>query len=327
MEDKTKKLARIINFSMLGVLAIFIIASVATSMYTVSEQETAVVTQFGKAIGESGAGLHFKIPFMQQVYTVNMTTRGMELGYKSQGTHDSMTNVSVETESFMITRDFNFVNIDFYVEWKVSNATKYLFRSSDPEGLLRNILQSEARSAVSMYDVDDVLTTAKSEIQTRMKEEVLAKLDAYDIGIVVTNISIQDAEPPTAQVISAFKDVENAKQNKDTEINIANTYNNEIIPSARAEADKIIREAEGEKEARISEAKGQVARFNEMYAEYVNNKEITKTRIYLETMESVLPGVKVYIQSGGQEDILKIMDIAPDEGNQPVNNGVNGGNE
>jgi membrane protease subunit HflK len=197
-------------------------------MYTVSEQEQAVITQFGKAYTRTDAGLHFRIPIVQQVHKVNMTTRGMELGYMSQGLHSEI-NVNVETESFMITKDFNFVTIDFYVEWRVSDATKFLFKSNDPEGLLRNILQSEARSIVSSFNVDDILTTAKPEIQSKMKEAVLEKLEYYDLGLTITNISIQDAQPPTDYVVAAFKNVENSKQTKETDINIANTYSNGVI--------------------------------------------------------------------------------------------------
>ncbi len=298
--EQLKKVSQSIKIG-IGVLIVLLLGF--NSFYTVNEQQKAVIMQFGKAISTSDAGLHFKIPLIQSVRNVKMTTNGMEFGYRTV----EETNESVESESFMITKDFNFVTVDFYVEWRVSDPTKYLFNSADPEGLLRNILQAEARSVVSSYNVDDVLTTAKSEIQAKVKESVLYKLDEYDLGIVVSNLTIQDTEPPTQEVIAAFKNVENAKQHKDTEINLANTYNNEVIPKARAEADKIIKEAEADKEARINEAKGQVARFNEMFKQYILNKDITKSRIYLETMEQILPDVKVFVDGGS--DTLKVLNI------------------
>jgi membrane protease subunit HflK len=300
LEEKLKKRILLLIY---GAVALIVIAVVIFgSFYTVSEQEQAVVTQFGKPVGTSGAGLHFKVPLVQEITNVDMTTRKMEFGY------DSTTGASIDSESFMITKDFNFVNVDFFVEWKVSDPIKFLFNSRDPVGLMRNILQAEARSIVSGYNVDDVLTLSKVEIQTKIKDSVVNKIDAYDLGIYVSNITLQDSQPPTEEVVAAFKDVENAKQSKDTAINGANKYKNELIPQADAEADKIVKEAEGIKEARINEADGQVARFNEMYEEYSRNKDITKTRIYLETMEEVIPNMNVIIDSSG-DDILKIMDL------------------
>ncbi len=273
------------------------------SVYTVSEQEQAVIMRFGRAEGMKTAGLHFKIPFVESVEKVSMVTRGMEIGYRTRdGVYEN-----IESESFMITKDFNFVMIDFYVEYKVSDPVKFLYKSVDAEGLLRNAIQAEARTVVSSYNVDEVLTVAKTEIQSRIKEEILNKLDQYQIGIFVTNITIQDASPPTNQVTAAFKDVENAKQEKETAINTASREYNERIPSARASADAILKEAEGVKLARINEAKGQVARFENMFSEFIKNPSITRTRMYLETLENILPGVKVYIDYGN--GALKLLNL------------------
>ena len=299
MEMDVKKL---INMIKIGVVAIVAVILVYGSVYTVSEQEQAVITQFGKYVETTDAGLRFKIPFIQRVQKVPTITKGMTFGYQIVNGQET----SNENESFMITKDFNFVNVDFYVEWKVSDPVAFLFNSADPEGLLRNILQSEARSVVSGYIVDDVLTTGKTTIQNTVRENVTRKVDEYNLGISVVNVAMQDAEPPTEEVRSAFKNVENAKQNMETEINGANTYANQIIPQARAEANKLVQEAEAVKEARTNEAHGQTARFNAMFTEYIQNKDITKTRMYLETMESILPNVKTIVDSS---DITKIMDL------------------
>ena len=308
-----KELQKVFLGIKLGVTAILAVLLLYGSIYTVSEQERAVITQFGKVVSETGAGLHFKIPFIQGVRKVETITKGLELGYRTTNGQ----TVSVESESFMITKDFNFVNVDFYVEWRVSEPVKYLYNSEKPEILLQNILQSEARSVVSSYNVDDVLTTGKTAIQNAVREGVLAKLAEYDLGIYVSNVSIQDAEPPTAEVAAAFKNVENAKQNMETEVNVANTYANQILPQARADADKLVREAEAVREARINEAKGQTARFNAMFSEYIRNKDITKTRIYLETMEQILPDVKVVV---GGDDITKILDLSKNQTDDTVRN-------
>lgn len=306
---------KVVLYIELGIVALVLLFAAFNCFYTVSEQQQAIILQFGKAIDTQKAGLHFKIPFIQQVELVDMTVRGMEFGYTSANGNYT----SIESESLMITNDFNFVSVDFYIEWNVSVPEKFLFNSASPESTLRNILQSEARSVVSSYTVDEVLTTAKGMIQSKVKEGVIAKLASYDIGVMITNISIQDTVPPTAEVVSAFKNVENAKQNKDTDINRAKTYKNEIIPKANAEADRIIKEAEAIRESRLNEATGQVARFNEMYGEYIRNKDITRKRMYLEAMEEILPGVKVIVESTDDSGLLKLIDL--------TNGGSNAGEE
>jgi membrane protease subunit HflK len=202
------------------------------------------------------------------------------------------------------------------VEWRVSDPVKFLYNSRDPASLLHNIIQAEARSVVASFNVDEVLTSARPEIQQTIWEGAINKINEYDLGIMISRVTIQDVEPPTAEVISAFMDVVNAREHRETEINRAYTYRNEIIPAAEAEADRITKEAEGVKEARINEARGQFARFNEMFTEYALNPEITRTRLYLETMEQVLPGVTVYVADSNSSDILKILNLNEGSANE-----------
>ena len=153
------------------------------------------------------------------------------------------------------------------------------------------------RNVVGSYPVDEVLTTGKNEIQASIKEMVVSRLEEQDLGIQLVNITIQDSEPPTVEVMEAFKAVETAKQGKETALNNANKYRNEQIPSAEAQADAIIQAAEAEKAARINEATAQVARFNAMYEEYIKNPEVTRQRMFFEAMEEILPDLKVIIES------------------------------
>ncbi len=197
----------------------------------------------------------------------------------------------------MITSDYNFVNVDFYVEWRVTDPVKYLYASRQPELILKTLAQSYIRDTIGLYPVDDVITTGKNQIQSEIKEKIMNRLEKEDVGVQLVNITIQDAEPPTAEVLTAFKEVETAKQGKETAVNNANKYRSEKIPAAEAQADQILRRAEAQKEARINEANGQVARFESMYNEYVQYPLITKQRMYYEAMEQMLPGVKVVIQS------------------------------
>jgi membrane protease subunit HflK len=154
--------------------------------------------------------------------------------------------------------------------------------------------------------VDDVMTTAKSEIQQKIRESLMTKLESGNIGLQLVNVMIQDVEPPTNDVLSAFKSVETAKQGADTAINNANRYRNEQLPSAEAEADRIIQAAEANKASRIAEAEGQTARFNKMYEEYRNYPLITRKRLFYETMEDVLPDLEIVVTDGSTQSILPI---------------------
>ncbi len=261
------------------------------SAYQIREQEQAVLTTFGNAKAVTEPGLHFKIPFIQKVRKVNTTIQGFPIGYSLE------TDVTNEAESLMITSDYNFVNVDFFVEYRFSDPVKALYNSADPVGILKNISQSSIRSIIGSYPVDDVLTTGKNEIQAAIKAEIISRLDEQDLGVQLVNITIQDSEPPITQVMEAFKAVETAKQGKETALNNANKYKNEQLPLAKAQADGIRKEAEAQKTKRINEATAQVARFNAMYEEYAKNPTITKQRMFYEAMEEILPELKVIIES------------------------------
>ena len=259
------------------------------SVYIISEQENAVVTTFGVPQAVTTSGLHFKIPFVQKVTKLDMTIKGMAIGY------DQRTNESLPDESLMITSDFNFVNVDFFLEYRVTDPVQYLYASEEPTLILKTLAQSYIRDTIGLYPVDDVITTGKNQIQSEIKDKIAARIDAEDIGLQLVNITIQDAEPPTMEVLAAFKEVENAKQGADTAVNNANKYRSEKLPAAEAQADQIVQNAEAVKEGRINEAAGQVARFNSMYEEYSKYPTITKQRMYFETMEEVLPELRVII--------------------------------
>ena len=192
----------------------------------------------------------------------------------------------------------------------MSNPIKALYAAEKPVVILKNIAQSHIRSTISAYDVDSVITSGKNEIQAVIRDKIVAELEERDIGLQLVNITIQDAEPPTEAVLEAFKAVETAKQEKETVINNANKYRNEALPAAEADADQIAKEADAKKQARINEAEGQVARFNAMYEEYVKNPLITKQRMFYETMEEVLPDMKVVI-GGSNTDLTTVLPLAP----------------
>ena len=270
-------------------IAVFLVLAVMNSYYTLKEDQYAVITTFGKPTMVSTSGLKLKLPFVQHVTKVTKTIQGFPLGYRIGSTQ------SVDEESLMITYDYNFVNVDFYVEYRVTDPIKFLFNSEDPVGILKMLCQSYIRDTIGLYNVDTVITTGKSEIQAAIKEKVMQRLESEDIGLQLTNIRIQDAEPPTSEVQRAFTAVETAKQSADTTVNNAKKYANEVIPAAAADADQIIKSAEAYKESKINEASGQAARFAELYEEYQKYPLITKQRLFYEAMESILPEMKLYI--------------------------------
>ncbi len=268
-------------------LALYLFAG---SVYTLKENEYAVVTTFGMPDVVEESGIHFKIPYIQELKKVPKTINGFPIGYETNSED------FLDKESFMITRDYNFVNVDFYVAYRVTDPIKYLYSSEDPIAILKNLTQSYIRDTIGLYDVDSVITTGKNEIQASIKDKIVVRLEQEDIGIQLVNITIQDAEPPTQEVINAFKNVENAKQGKETSINRANQKRNEDIPAARAAADETVKTAQAQAKERVNEAKGQTARLNELYAEYQKYPLITKQRMFYETMEEILPGMKIIIE-------------------------------
>ena len=283
------------------IIAIALVAVIALAslscFYTVDDKQQAVVTTFGKVTDITDAGVHFKLPFgIQQLHKVNVNVyQKIELGYSSTGNGYAIN----ENESTMITGDYNIVNVDFFVEYKISDPVQYLFSSNQPELILRNLIQSQVRNVVGSSTVDAILTDGKENIQMQVKDLVSQILQEYNIGLTLVDVKIQDAEPPTKDVIEAFKAVETAKQQAETVINDAKAYQNAQLPLAEAQADQLIQNAEYLRQKRINEAIEQVAMFEAMYAEYALNPDITLSRMYYEAITEILPNVKLFINTSG----------------------------
>ena len=289
------------------VVVLFLAIGALTCFYTVDDKQQAVVTTFGKVTDVVDAGMHFKLPFgIQNVRKVDVNVyQKIELGYRSDGSDYGYE--TVDDESSMITGDYNIVNVDFFIEYKISDPEKYLYASDSPELILRNLIQSQVRNVVGSSSVDSVLTDGKESIQMQVKDLVTEILAEYDIGLTLVDVKIQDSEPPTVEVVEAFKAVETAKQKAETVVNDAMAYQNAKLPDAQAQADKLIQNAEYLKQKRINEAKEQVAMFNAMYEEYARNPEITRSRMYYEAISEILPGVKLYINTMGGEVTVDMM--------------------
>lgn len=304
-KEKVKKYSR---YLLIGIVGICLLIGVFTCFYTVDDKQQAVVTTFGKVTDVVDAGLHFKLPFgIQKAEMVDVNVyQKIELGYTTESDGD----YTVDTdESTMITGDYNIVNVDFFVEYKISNPEKYLYASNDPVLVMRNLIQSQVRNVVGSTSVDSVLTDGKENIQMQVKELVTEILEEYDIGLSLVDVRIQDSEPPTQEVIEAFKAVETAKQKAETVVNDAKAYQNAKLPDAQAQADKLLQNAEYLRQNRINDAVQQVAMFEAMYAEYAQNPEITRSRMYYEAISQILPGVKLYVNTGDSANVDMLLPL------------------
>ena len=293
---------------LLGLLTLVLLIGVFTSFYTVDDKQQAVVTTFGAVTDITEPGLHFKLPFgIQKVRRVDVNVyQKIELGYITDSTGTAVTKTS---ESTMITGDYNIVNVDFFVEYKISDPVKFLYSSSNPELILRNLIQSQVRNVVGSSSVDAVLTDGKENIQMQVKDLVTQILAEYDIGLTLVDVRIQDSEPPTQAVIEAFKAVETAKQQAEAVVNEAKAYQNAQLPNAEAQVDRLLQDAEYQYTKRVNEASEKVALFNATFAQYSLNPEITLSRMYYEAIMEVLPGVKVYINTSGDDDVQMLLPL------------------
>ena len=298
------------KIAVISMICLAVLIGVLTCFYTVDDKQQAVVTTFGKVTEITEPGLHFKLPFgIQQAHKVDVNVyQKIELGYTTTQNGMPITNTK---ESTMITGDYNIVNVDFFVEYKISDPVAFLYSSTNPELILRNLIQSQVRNVVGSSTVDSVLTDGKENIQMQVKELVTQILSEYDVGLTLVDVRIQDSEPPTVAVIEAFKNVETAKQRAEAVVNDAIAYQNAQIPNAKAQADKLIQNAQYLKQKRINEAIEQVAMFSAMYEEYAQNPDITKSRMYFEAISEILPDVTLYINTsaGDGSDVQMLLPL------------------
>ena len=322
-EKEQVSIARKIRLVAIGIfVGLLVIICLFRCFYSVDEQHNAVVTQFGSIVKVDTAGFYFKAPW-QSVTKVDMTTHGTGIGYIVSEDGQNLTDTD---NGIMITSDFNLLNIDFYLEYRVSDPVAYLYNSENPEQILSNIALANIRTVVSNYTVDEAMTTGKGQIQADIKEAIISDLDKENIGLTIVNITVQDSEPPTSEITAAFKSVETAKQGADTAMNNALQYQNSEIPNAEADADAIIQQAEATKAARIAEANGQVARFNEMYDQYAQFPLITKRRMFYEKLNEVIPGCKIIITDGSTSTMYPLDSFATTTTSTPTDSS-NGGED
>ena len=286
-----------------------------TGVYMVGPDEVGVVRTFGEytRVAQSGLNYHFPYP-IEQVNTPAVTeVKRIEIGFRTLRNGQYRT---VEKESLMLTGDENIVDAEMIVQYKIKDPVAYLFNIMEPELTVREAAEASLRTVVGRNKIDETLTTGKFQIQEGTKSQLQAILDKYESGIHVVAVQLQDVSPPK-EVIGAFKDVASAKEDKNRMINQAEGYRNDVIPKARGEAEAMIRDAEGFREARIKRSEGDAEKFTTILKEYRKAKSITRKRLYLETMEKVLPGIeKIVIPDKDSGNILNLLNLNPGKGGQ-----------
>ncbi|TSI03117.1 FtsH protease activity modulator HflK [Lysinibacillus sp. BW-2-10] len=299
----------------MSIVAVVALIAVFTSWYTVDESEQAVVITFGNADETiTDSGLHFKLPWpIQKVEVLSKETYSLQFGYKQ--TKDGEIE-SFDNETKMITGDENIVLTDLVVQWKITDPEKYLFNAADPKEILHNATSSAIRSIIGSSTIDNALTDGKADIEANTRDLLVTLIEKYDIGVSILGVKLQDVELPNAEVRAAFTAVTDARETKNTKTNEARKYENQKLSEAQGEKDAIISRAEGEKVARIQQAEGEVAVFTKLYEQYEGNKEITRQRLILETLEAVLPGAQIYIMNDNGET-LKYLPLQPMTNSSP----------
>ena len=286
-----------------------------TGVYMVGPDEVGVVRTFGEytRVAQSGLNYHFPYP-IEQVNTPAVTeVKRIEIGFRTLRNGQYR---SVEKESLMLTGDENIVDAEMIVQYKIKDPVAYLFNIMAPELTVRAAAEASLRTVVGRNKIDETLTTGKFKIQEETKSQLQAILDKYESGIHVVAVQLQDVSPPK-EVIGAFKDVASAKEDKNRMINQAEGYRNDVIPKARGEAEAMIRDAEGFREARIKRSEGDAEKFTTILKEYRKAKNITRKRLYLETMEKVLPGIeKIVVPDKDSGNILNLLNLNPGKGGQ-----------
>lgn len=287
----------------LGIRLLIVLAIVGyvafNGLYTINSGEEAIITRFGKFTRiETQAGLRWKIPVIENKYVVDVSeVRRMEFGFSTttEAYGDNAASYKdIGEESLMLTGDENLVNVEAIIQYRVSDSTAYMFNVQDQDGTFRVIAVSTIRRSVANNTLDDVLTDNKLSIQNEILSDLQEICNLYGLGLQITAVQLQDVYPPT-EVDDAFKDIARAKLDKESKINEAQSYENKVIPDAKGESSKLISEAEAYNQDRINRALGDVANFNQVYDKYKNAKQVTRTRMYLETMAEILPGVEIFI--------------------------------
>ena len=317
--DKAKlnlppELAKILKYWKLIVTLFFLVILLWSSIFQISTEEVGVITRFGKYVRQVEPGLNFKIPFAEDVYRVPVERQQkLEFGFRTAqaGVNTQYNNQSSNTkdESLMLTGDLNLAEVQWVVQYRVDNAFNNLFEVRSPQSTLRTLSEAAMRQIVGDRTVNEVLTVGRTEIGSKSQELIQQICREYSLGIKIEQVVLQDVNPPEP-VKAAFNAVNEAQQEKETLINQAKSEYNKVIPKARGQAEETIQQAEGYAAERVNNADGEAARFTALYDEFVKAPEVTKRRVYLETMSSVIPKIgNVVITDDKGNNVLPLLQM------------------
>ena len=313
-QDKFKNLMPGSFFGKMGpsiIILILLLIWLASGFYRVLPDEQGVVLQFGKFTKTTQPGLNYHLPYpIERVFTPKVTKINREdIGYR-QSPDSRVTAIrDVEEESLMLTGDENIVDIDFSVFWLINDAGKFLFNVQFPEQTVKSAAETAMRESIGQGGLQSILTEGRTEIEEQTRVIIQEILDEYETGITITQVQTQKADPPS-QVIDAFRDVQAARADLERQRNEAEAYANDIIPRARGEAEQILQEAEGYKQKVIADSEGKAARFLSIQTEYAKAPNVTKKRIFYETMEEVFSDMdKVIIDKAGGDSVVPYLPL------------------
>ncbi len=282
--------------------------------FKVNPNQLGVVLQFGKYVNEAGEGLHFRWPYpIQEVLLPDVTRNNrIQIGMRSaigRGSSRTQAIRDVPEESLMLTGDENIVDVDFEVQWKIKDAKQYLFNIQNPETTVKEVAESAMREIVGKNDIQPILTESREQVKADVFKLIQKTLDDYKAGIEIVQVQLQKVDPP-GKVIGAFRDVQAARADQERLQNEANAYANRIVPEARGQAERILQAAQGYRQQTVAEAVGQAARFEKVYEEYKKAPEVTRRRLYLETMERVYQGTdKIILDNKGGSGVVPYLPL------------------
>ncbi|HET7118774.1 MAG TPA: FtsH protease activity modulator HflK [Hanamia sp.] len=312
-----KAIIRNIKPILIGIVLLIVVFG---AFFQIKPEELGVITRFGKYTRTVDPGLNFKIPFMETVYKVPVERQQkLEFGFRTTSTSSletGYTKTNTKQESLMLTGDLNLADVEWVVQFRIDNAYNFLFKVKNPENSLRDISEAAMRQVVGDRTVNEVLTVGRTEVADAAQKMIQRLSNEYSLGVKIDQVVLQDVNPPDA-VKAAFNAVNQAQQEKETLINEAKSAYNKVIPKARGQALETIQKAEGYAAERVNNAQGEVARFEDLYTEYIKAPEVTRRRIYLETMNKVLPqlGNKIITDEKGS-NVLPLLQMQMQNQNQ-----------
>lgn len=325
ISESLEKLGKIVSKYIKPIIIGVIVLIVAFgSFFQIEPEELGVITRFGKYVRTVDPGLSLKIPFAETIYKVPVERQQkLEFGFRTTDTRSLKTSYSkgsAKDESQMLTGDLNLADVEWVVQYRIEDAYNYLFKVKNPELTLRYMSEAAMRMVVGDRTVNEVLTVGRTEVANKVHLIVQDLSNEYSLGIKIDQVVLQDVNPPDA-VKAAFNAVNQAQQERSTLINEAESDYNKVIPKAKGQADETIQKAEGYAAERVNNAQGEVSRFNDLYEEYIKAPEVTRRRIYLETMNKVLPelGNKI-ITDGKGNNVLPLLQMQLQNKDMPKQN-------